>query len=723
MGMCRKVEMRKIWREGQRRSPRISALVAWKDKPGRRTPPKQSRCSKSRSSNTTARPVLAATVQRKEQQKEQYHPEGPASRTRARKKRKLRPLQDVATSPNAQEDYDSSDAEDSRHQSYEDHPVDTDEAGFCSKDSQKYEDRATSAVQQSSIPCTSRMPEKRILELVIDTLQRRDTHEIFAEPVDPEEVEDYYEIIKEPMDFGTMRAKLHEGMYNSLEEFEYDVFLITRNAMHFNSTSTVYFRQARAIDELAKKVFHVLKTDPDNFEMEFSGMRRRSGRRPQSEAKSSSCSSSHKLASNSRPGITAVNISPKLKPLSASGLSNLRLVQSNPRCSGTGSCYDAKDNDVLFGGGVSSSFEVDRRSTYKSWMSFLSENDSILSTMYDSPKLLVKLNQQESGYRKSLMSFVKDLGPVAQRIAERKLNEWQADPAKFLTPVYSSQHHLPSTAIQWLPPNLNGNDKVEMHMAGIQERAYVCNEMGICSTSVTAVPSIKDRNSVGEVRAETHSWNMMDASVVSQSSMFKQKQVIGSQLVSFSSTADAGKHSFPEATLGNKDYKSTSCKLEKIRIDNASWSSDSVFKEPHARPLGFRLTGNSNFPTSSWPLQANGMLSFDQTKNSMYNPNSRFLMDENQATPRQRPTHGLSDSSKTDWESSEPWTPGSSYVFNLPFLKTRLDQINCLRQGHFLQASGSGMQAPYLGRMGEICNENHPRSSLETRRSKLALQL
>ena len=30
-----------------------------------------------------------------------------------------------------------------------------------------------------------------------------------------DKVEDYYEIIKEPMDFGTMRAKLHEGMYIS----------------------------------------------------------------------------------------------------------------------------------------------------------------------------------------------------------------------------------------------------------------------------------------------------------------------------------------------------------------------------------------------------------------------------------------------------------------------------------------------------------------------------
>lgn len=33
-------------------------------------------------------------------------------------------------------------------------------------------------------------------------------------------VEDYYEIINEPMDFGTMRAKLHEGMYETPEQFE-----------------------------------------------------------------------------------------------------------------------------------------------------------------------------------------------------------------------------------------------------------------------------------------------------------------------------------------------------------------------------------------------------------------------------------------------------------------------------------------------------------------------
>ena len=81
---------------------------------------------------------------------------------------------------------------------------------------------------------------------------RKDTYEIFAEPVDPNEVcgpnyslyvvdswnspynsyfyvfsgkvEDYYTIVKEPMDFGTMRAKLHEGMYKTLQQFEVEVY-------------------------------------------------------------------------------------------------------------------------------------------------------------------------------------------------------------------------------------------------------------------------------------------------------------------------------------------------------------------------------------------------------------------------------------------------------------------------------------------------------------------
>ncbi|TYH73691.1 hypothetical protein ES332_D05G346700v1 [Gossypium tomentosum] len=82
-----------------------------------------------------------------------------------------------------------------------------------------YDDKAAPSTGYTLIQDQpSSMPEKPVLERILDILQRRDTYEIFAEPVDPEKVEGYYGIIKEPMDFGTMRAKPHEGMYTKPPE-------------------------------------------------------------------------------------------------------------------------------------------------------------------------------------------------------------------------------------------------------------------------------------------------------------------------------------------------------------------------------------------------------------------------------------------------------------------------------------------------------------------------
>ncbi|PHT72897.1 hypothetical protein T459_23682 [Capsicum annuum] len=214
---------------------------------------------------------------------------------------------------------------------------------------------------ENSSKCNSKptkLPKKRILELILDMLQRRDTHEIFAEPVDPTEVEDYYEIIKDPMDFGTMRAKLHEGMYQNLQQFEHDAFLIPKNAMHFNASGTVYFRQARAIYELAKKVFHVLKTNPGNFEVEFPVTRRRSMRRLQNEARDTRHSQG--VLSDG-----AIDVSSKNIGLGSSVPStHRRSSKERPPLFTKGPV----DSAFLFGsrhGQTLSSLDAGRRSTYK----------------------------------------------------------------------------------------------------------------------------------------------------------------------------------------------------------------------------------------------------------------------------------------------------------------------------------------------------------------------
>ncbi|XP_022764896.1 bromodomain-containing protein 9-like [Durio zibethinus] len=75
-------------------------------------------------------------------------------------------------------------------------------------------------INAANVPSRAATPEKSKLELLLGILQRRDTHKIFAEPVNAEEVEFYYDVIKEPMDFGTIAKKLNEGSYQTLEEFE-----------------------------------------------------------------------------------------------------------------------------------------------------------------------------------------------------------------------------------------------------------------------------------------------------------------------------------------------------------------------------------------------------------------------------------------------------------------------------------------------------------------------
>ncbi|KAG6538654.1 hypothetical protein ZIOFF_003778 [Zingiber officinale] len=56
--------------------------------------------------------------------------------------------------------------------------------------------------------------------VVLYSFFRKDTYGVFSEPVDPEELPDYHEVIEEPMDFGTVRMKLLGREYNNLEQFE-----------------------------------------------------------------------------------------------------------------------------------------------------------------------------------------------------------------------------------------------------------------------------------------------------------------------------------------------------------------------------------------------------------------------------------------------------------------------------------------------------------------------
>jgi hypothetical protein len=100
-------------------------------------------------------------------------------------------------------------------------------------------------------------PELKIKCLEI--LKGLQTHEhgwVFAAPVNPDELGlvDYFDIIKKPMDLGTIQKKLDLGSYHSFDDFRSDVRLTFENAMKYNEERTV-------VHEMAKDLKKKFETD------------------------------------------------------------------------------------------------------------------------------------------------------------------------------------------------------------------------------------------------------------------------------------------------------------------------------------------------------------------------------------------------------------------------------------------------------------------------------
>uniref|UniRef100_F6HMS1 Bromo domain-containing protein n=1 Tax=Vitis vinifera TaxID=29760 RepID=F6HMS1_VITVI len=554
---------------------------------------------------------------------------------------------------------------------------------------------------QSSIVSSSEwLPEKHILELILDTLQRRDTHEIFAEPVDPEEVEDYYEIIKEPMDFGTMRAKLHEGMYKNLEQFEHDVFLISSNAMHFNSSATIYFRQARALQELSKKVFHVLKTDPRNFELEFSASRRRPGRRPQGDARGSNFSSPPKPMTNVRSRSMAYDGSSK-GTRSSSGSSSLRrTIRVNPGCSDTATHFETGDPEIL-----------------------------------------------------------SDLGLVAQMVAKKKLQGWWPNEPNRPTP--SSNHWFqapkcenPAAGILDIK-NATRSEYPLYHIQGPATHVLKSSSGGIHLTvadeGVRADRDVTMANSGtgGEVapnggakitcnggRGKDHSSNRVNFPAVLGGNMVHQNQSTEIQLASYSSTCAGDLNPSFDRTM-NTGSKSRPILVDTGKLDHqvqplvlsSEPSQSNMFEK-------FTLKTVNTLAPPSWPLQTKETPASSHTIGSLHDSGLQYISNEDPATAA--PTPKFTSSAQAGLVSglNQPKPLVSQFIFDLPFLRSQLSQMNSSGQagmqrgstaeGHFSDKRSydrASMRAHRAEPSPQPSHSSQQRSLLDSKPTDLALQL
>ncbi|KAL5201730.1 hypothetical protein ABZP36_036084 [Zizania latifolia] len=342
---------------------------------------------------------------------------------------------------------------------------------------------------------TTPLPDKKLLLFVIDRLQKKDTYGIFSEPVDHEELPDYRDIIKHPMDFSTIRKKLDKGAYGNLEQFEDDVFLLTSNAMCYNSPDTIYYRQARAIQELAKKDFENLRQDSDASEPEpepepkpdpepkpqprrgrppnKNTVKQKVGRPPVERATADFSGATLATAGNSghhtppafdlpRQVMDRSIIADVLRASFASrnnehNWSNERRLDRIEDYSGSMSKWSAKNGKkpILI--------EESRRSTYYQTQPSSSIYELPASMSYnETRKLLIPVGVQlQQSYARSLARFAAQLGPVGWEIASKRIERILPPGTKFghgwvgdgEAPNTFQSHVLTTSSTTLTPPN------------------------------------------------------------------------------------------------------------------------------------------------------------------------------------------------------------------------------------------------------------------------------
>lgn len=300
------------------------------------------------------------------------------------------------------------------------------------------------------------LPDKKLLLFILDRLQKKDTYGVFADPVDPEELPDYHEVIDEPMDFSTVRSKLDRGAYAYLEQFEKDIFLICSNAMQYNAPDTVYFRQARSIQELAKKDFENLRQDSDDNESEtkvvrrgrpplFKNLKKSLGKPPVERVTPdhSGATLASRADSSNRPILDTRKGSPLEKITSAEPAPRTSVGSRQPEAYPNWSAERFGRNDEITGSqskGNSMKYgkkqivaDDSRRNTYMQPCAPPGGHDSAVLSVFNSErKVLVPVGlQAEYGYARSLARFAAKLGPVAWKVASKKIMRCLPNGVKF----------------------------------------------------------------------------------------------------------------------------------------------------------------------------------------------------------------------------------------------------------------------------------------------------
>jgi len=99
---------------------------------------------------------------------------------------------------------------------------------------------------------------------ILKHLQNKPEASPFLEPVDWEfyGLTDYPEIIKNPMDLGTVQDKVESGKCTTMDAFANDVRLVWKNAMRYNRPDSDIYITAEKLSKVFDKKFGKVKKGP-----------------------------------------------------------------------------------------------------------------------------------------------------------------------------------------------------------------------------------------------------------------------------------------------------------------------------------------------------------------------------------------------------------------------------------------------------------------------------
>ena len=93
---------------------------------------------------------------------------------------------------------------------------------------------------------------KGCFEVLRDVKQHQYSCDMFNKPVNPlkEKLYDYFEVIKEPMDFGTIEEKLFKNCYAGADEFRRDMCLVFDNCAAYNNPNSDAAEMGKAMRQI-----------------------------------------------------------------------------------------------------------------------------------------------------------------------------------------------------------------------------------------------------------------------------------------------------------------------------------------------------------------------------------------------------------------------------------------------------------------------------------------